>query len=213
MTQTISLDQSHLIKLEGTENIDKWKRVLISALKIKKLTHYVLTDVPKPKAQVEMEQWEHNRAVICHSMLLSLLEEPVYSILINNGWDPDDENPFAWFRKVLATFQREEIPIEAVWNLQFDLMGLDRDDFDDLHELIGRVQYLRRKLEDMAPGETSEPFLLSMVTDAMQMVYPNEYRSWDRDIQSGQLDWNRLMCELTDIAEREKHTERRGRRH
>ncbi len=168
-----------------------------------KLSIYIKQNVPEPEGEVKKDKWYTERSIVSLLMKQTLTEESVYQTLVNNGWEPTEKNPYVTYQKVLKAVPK--VSPEAEFDLLVELGTLKRRNFETLHKLIVRIQFVRKRL--MKLGNTMDERNYVMFTmNAVKDVYPTEYMFWMRDFSNNSMKWNRLMEELSTISNKEKHS-------
>jgi hypothetical protein len=87
--------------LLGEKNLEQWKFILRRTLKDIQLCQYIDAVIPEPQGEDQKRQWEDDRAIANLLITASLTHDTTWQTLINNGWNPEEEDPRATYETVL----------------------------------------------------------------------------------------------------------------
>jgi hypothetical protein len=187
--------------LKGKENLQSWKSLVKRALAMRDLDQYIIEDIPPATASLEkMKEWKKDRNLAAYIMTRSSSPE-VEQLLINNGWDIDEQNPKAIWDKVL-----EAVPTlteDATGSLLYEFTHCKRTEFDSLEAYINRMQVIRTRLAQLGQNLESKT-CLHMILWGLKEAYPRQHDFWRREMSKGTLTWELLTKELTGISNEEK---------
>jgi hypothetical protein len=183
--------------LLGEKNLERWRLILRQTLKVHRLCQYIDATIPEPQDGAQKLLWETNRATVNLIMTASLTHDATYQTLINNGWDPEEEDPRATYETVLRAIPR--VSEDAVGSLMTEFARIQRDQFDSFEAFVTQIQYLRRRLKEL-DCEVGDKPALWIAIGAIKDSYKEHYMFFVRDMANKVMTWEKLMTEYSAIA-------------
>lgn len=180
--------------LEGEENLDLWKDLLISYLDIFDLARYIVGPIPEEPLEgtYEVSNWKKDRATVLF-LIKSNIGPHVYDQVKNHGWDTSNKDPkdlFDMCLRAVANISERDVVRE--------FSEIDRRDFDSTFAFQKRILYLRNRAKEINT-ECPDMWYIGLVLDGIQESNPELYNLLYPDFESGSLDWARLMAELAEL--------------
>jgi hypothetical protein len=99
--------------LLGEKNLEQWMFILRRTLKDIQLCQYIDAVIPEPHGEDQKCQWEDDRAIANLLITASLTHDTTWQTLINNGWNPEEEDPRATYETVLRAIPMVSEPLSA----------------------------------------------------------------------------------------------------
>ncbi|KAI5310774.1 hypothetical protein KEM55_002289 [Ascosphaera atra] len=190
----------HIKPLVGEEGLDDWDQQVYQTLAVQDLAHYLDKSVPEPSEETEKSKWRKQRATVA-LILTSSLSPSVKQTLDNHGLSRQELDPHIIYKLVKTAVP--SLSADARGSLIVALGQLNIEDFDGIPALQARVQFLRKRLTELGI-KASDEFYLWFVVNAIKSAYPDEYRFLVRDLEKGDMTWEKLMLKLSYIASSER---------
>ena len=198
--------------LRGESNFDRWDAILHRTLEALDLEQWIQApmvmpipfDPTRPTAEEkeDMKIFKRERGQVGLLLGNSLLDPSIDQMLISNGWDRMEKDPFTTYKLVKQCITRTTS--ESVIDFFQEYVTLNRKNFDSLPNYLRRLQMLKKRLTDMKEGlPESHKSHLWILLGGLRDTYPNEYRFWLRDMDDGKLKWDTMMQQLGAMANKE----------
>lgn len=197
----IKLSVPDIPMLLGEKNLEQWKSILRRTLKVHRLCQYIDTVIPEPQGEDQQLQWESDRATINLIMAASLTHSTTHQTLINNGWNPEEEDPKVTYETILRAIPK--VSEDAIGALMTEFGRIQRDQFDSFEAFVTRIQYLRRRLKEL-DCEVGDKPALWIAIGAIKDSYKEHYMFFVRDMSNKVMTWEKLMTEYSAIAAKER---------
>lgn len=185
-------------QLLGKENLEEWMVAVQYYFQWHGINQYLAASIAEPEDAVEKQRWERDRlkgTIILHS---TLTNKKIRELLTNSGWNPHkDRDPGAIYSLVTRTIPSKHE--EALFHLYVEFVSLNRAKYDSLAAFESRVIYLKNRLEALncMPPEKGN---LIVVINALKSTYPEWHKALMYDFARSNLDWEKLMEEVSDHA-------------
>ncbi|KAK1771454.1 hypothetical protein QBC33DRAFT_154695 [Phialemonium atrogriseum] len=181
MSEEIRYDIPKVPLLKGEENLEEWDQLLKLALNLLNLEEYIEKEHPFTP------ETKSKRTMVLFILSSSLTH--VRSQLKNAGWDATDAkmDPKKLYDLVHRAIPR--VSEGAAGQLMKQLCEIKRVNFDSMAKFQDRVQYLKRRLQEMGCG-MEEKAMMWIVINGLE-GYENLQRFLIRDLNAGTLDWEK----------------------
>ncbi len=161
-----------MVKLKGEQNLEQQKLILKVLLSMYKLSIYIKQNILELKGEVKKDKQYIERSIISLLIKQTLTEESVYQILVNNGQELIEKNPYVTYQKVLKVVLK--VLLEVEFDLLIELKTLKRYNFKMLYKLIVRIQFVRKRFIEF--GNTIDKrnyvmFIINIVKDMYFIKY------------------------------------------
>ncbi|KAI5299987.1 hypothetical protein KEM55_000652 [Ascosphaera atra] len=195
-----TMTQGSLPPLSGEEGLDDWDQQIYQTLAVQDLVHYIEKSVPELSDTDEKARWHKERATVS-LILTSSLSPTVKQTLDNHGLSRQELNPH-----IIYTLVKKAVPslsADARGSLIVALGQLNIEDFDGIPAFQSRVQSLKKQLTELGIS-VNDGFYLWFVANALKTTYPDDYRFIVRDLEKGDMTWEKLMLKLSNNASSER---------
>ncbi|KAK3951984.1 hypothetical protein QBC32DRAFT_324782 [Pseudoneurospora amorphoporcata] len=193
----------YLPELKGEENFDVWERRVLGTIRIQGLEGFVKgTETPPPSDTAEdildLGVFEERR--LCAFQIIFKSSEPIHSKLLLYGYRadqwPDDFDPQALWDAIHRWDLGEHLgPLGKVKSVR-ELSNIHHSQFNNLNELTGRANWLRRRLERASVPIAHE--LMKTYGISGLSGYPDE--NWVTSMYIESSDWSySTLCQKIEL--------------
>jgi hypothetical protein len=190
----------NIVQLKGEENIGEWKASVNWILSYQDLEEYIEKEI-QPTEILTVRQIKKNK-IKCMTQLTASIKQ-VRQRLINAGWNESALDPKGLYETVLRVVPSTSA--ESIGDLVREFAQINPEHYKTLDDFLTRIQWLRRRLEDLdvSFGEKASLWLVVLGLEN----YPWQPFLKEK-LKDGNLTWAQLLDELNRYAIAEKSTAR-----
>ncbi|CRK22048.1 hypothetical protein BN1708_013281 [Verticillium longisporum] len=124
------------------------------------------------------------------STLVASIHPSLFDRLEGAGWDIADRDPFNLWNAVTQVVQK--ISADAIMDLTREFGTIESSDFPTLHAFLARAQTLKRRLCELAGGDT--PIFTYNLLNGIRKQYP---ALWEKHAAMVAVDWDAVVRDIS----------------
>lgn len=159
---------------------------------------YIKQEVPEPEERNAKRRWKKERAAVNLIIGATLIEPPIYYILIGQGWSLEEKNPKCTYDKVCRAVRH--VPDHMLTVLLDEFKTIDCQTFESFDKFCERLVQLKRQLE--YAGKINERSALRTALKSIRKSYETQYETWEDLLDEADLTWTKLMEDFHRLPNR-----------